>query len=60
MFQAKDRFPLIEAERRGICVKRALDSVDPDPYIFLEGSEDGQDPSLAPWQVSAGANRFFG
>ncbi|KAK1611637.1 hypothetical protein QYE76_035310 [Lolium multiflorum] len=31
--EAKDRFPTILAERRGPCVKRALDSVDPDPYI---------------------------
>ncbi|KAK1603681.1 hypothetical protein QYE76_027354 [Lolium multiflorum] len=31
--EAKDRFPTIHAERRGPCVKRALDSVDPDPYI---------------------------
>jgi hypothetical protein len=33
LFQAKDRFPTILAEQRGPCVKRALDSVDPDPYI---------------------------
>ncbi|KAK1677437.1 hypothetical protein QYE76_038285 [Lolium multiflorum] len=31
--RAKDRFPTILAERRGPCVKRALDSFDPDPYI---------------------------
>ncbi|KAK1603846.1 hypothetical protein QYE76_027519 [Lolium multiflorum] len=31
--EAKDRFPTILAERRGICVKRVLDSFDPDPYI---------------------------
>jgi hypothetical protein len=42
MFQAKDRFPLIQAERRGICVKRALDSVDPDPYIFWKDLKMGK------------------
>ncbi|KAK1669404.1 hypothetical protein QYE76_057563 [Lolium multiflorum] len=52
---AKDRFPLIEAERRGACRKRA-DSFDPDPS-FLEGSEDGQDPGISPGPVSAKANR---
>ncbi|KAK1605052.1 hypothetical protein QYE76_028725 [Lolium multiflorum] len=31
--EVKDRFPSIHAERRGPCVKRALDSVDPDPFI---------------------------
>ncbi|KAK1603989.1 hypothetical protein QYE76_027662 [Lolium multiflorum] len=31
--EAEDRFPSIRTERRGPCVKRALDSVDPDPFI---------------------------
>ncbi|KAK1685934.1 hypothetical protein QYE76_046782 [Lolium multiflorum] len=31
--EVKDRFPSIHAERRSPCVKRALDSVDPDPFI---------------------------
>ncbi|KAK1618844.1 hypothetical protein QYE76_024361 [Lolium multiflorum] len=43
--RAKDRFPLIEAERRGICVKRALDSVDPDPYIFWKDLKMGKTPA---------------
>ncbi|KAK1604951.1 hypothetical protein QYE76_028624 [Lolium multiflorum] len=43
--EAKDRFPLIEAERRGICVKRALDSVDPDPYIFWKDLKMGKTPA---------------
>ncbi|KAK1696518.1 hypothetical protein QYE76_013215 [Lolium multiflorum] len=43
--EAKDRFPLIQAERRGICVKRALDSVDPDPYIFWKDLKMGKTPA---------------
>ncbi|KAK1628699.1 hypothetical protein QYE76_003014 [Lolium multiflorum] len=43
--EAKDRFPLIEAERRGICVKRALDSFDPDPYIFWKDLKMGKTPA---------------
>ncbi|KAK1651642.1 hypothetical protein QYE76_069447 [Lolium multiflorum] len=31
--EAKDRFPRIDADRRGPCRKRPLDAVDPDPYI---------------------------
>jgi hypothetical protein len=42
MFQAKDRFPLIEAERRGACRKRALDSFDPDPLIFWKDLKMGK------------------
>ncbi|KAK1610988.1 hypothetical protein QYE76_034661 [Lolium multiflorum] len=42
---AKDRFPLIEAERRGPCRKRALDSVDPDPYIFWKDLKMGKTPA---------------
>ena len=45
MFQAKDRFPLIEAERRGPCQKRALDSFDPDPYIFWKDLKMGKTPA---------------
>ena len=45
MFQAKDRFPLIEAERRGTCWKRALDSFDPDPYIFWKDLKMGKTPA---------------
>ena len=45
MFQAKDRFPLIQAERRGICVKRALDSFDPDPYIRWKDLKMGKTPA---------------
>ncbi|KAK1632519.1 hypothetical protein QYE76_006834 [Lolium multiflorum] len=44
--EAKDRFPLIQAERRGICVKR------------VEGFKDGQDSGCAPWPVSTEANRI--
>nr|XP_051196678.1 uncharacterized protein LOC127310013 [Lolium perenne] len=36
--KAKDRFPTIHAERRGPCVKRALDSFDPDPPAGSESS----------------------
>ncbi|XP_071684525.1 uncharacterized protein [Lolium perenne] len=43
--QAKDRFPLIEVERRGICRKRALDSFDPDPYIFWKDLKMGKTPA---------------
>ncbi|KAK1669875.1 hypothetical protein QYE76_058034 [Lolium multiflorum] len=43
--EAKDRFPLIEAERRGACRKRALDSVDPDPYIFWKDLKMGKTPA---------------
>src|SRR5215203_1480381 len=45
MFQAKDRFPLIEAERRGVCRKRALDCFDPDPYIFWKDLKMGKTPT---------------
>ncbi|KAK1643347.1 hypothetical protein QYE76_061152 [Lolium multiflorum] len=37
--------PLIQAERRGICVKRALDSFDPDPYIFWKDLKMGKTPA---------------
>ncbi|KAK1650404.1 hypothetical protein QYE76_068209 [Lolium multiflorum] len=43
--EAKDRFPLIQAERRGIPVKRALDSFDPDPYIFRKDLKMGKTPA---------------
>ncbi|KAK1618313.1 hypothetical protein QYE76_023830 [Lolium multiflorum] len=43
--EAKDRFPLIQAERRGIPVKRALDSFDPDPYIFWKDLKMGKTPA---------------
>ncbi|XP_071676833.1 uncharacterized protein [Lolium perenne] len=39
---AKDRFPRIDADRRGPCVKRALDSVDPDPYIRWQDLKMGR------------------
>ncbi|KAK1630018.1 hypothetical protein QYE76_004333 [Lolium multiflorum] len=42
---AKDRFPLIEAERRGPCQKRALDSFDPDPYVFWKDLKMGKTPA---------------
>jgi hypothetical protein len=45
LFQAKDRFPLIEAERRGTFRKRALDSFDPDPYIFWKDLKMGKTPA---------------
>jgi hypothetical protein len=45
LFQAKDRFPTILAERRGICVKRALDSFDPDPYIRWRDLKMGKTPA---------------
>ncbi|KAK1686670.1 hypothetical protein QYE76_047518 [Lolium multiflorum] len=43
--EAKDRFPLIQADQRGICVKRALDSFDPDPYIFWKDLKMGKTPA---------------
>ncbi|KAK1694006.1 hypothetical protein QYE76_010703 [Lolium multiflorum] len=43
--EAKDRFPLIEAERRGTCRKRALDSFDPDPYVFWKDLKMGKTPA---------------
>ncbi|KAK1693786.1 hypothetical protein QYE76_010483 [Lolium multiflorum] len=43
--EAKDRFPTIHAERRGICVKRALDSFDPDPYIRWRDLKMGKTPA---------------
>ncbi|KAK1616111.1 hypothetical protein QYE76_021628, partial [Lolium multiflorum] len=43
--EAKDRFPLIESERRGTCRKRALDSFDPDPYIFWKDLKMGKTPA---------------
>ncbi|KAK1693858.1 hypothetical protein QYE76_010555 [Lolium multiflorum] len=43
--EAKDRFPLIEAERRGSCRKRALDSFDPDPLIFWKDLKMGKTPA---------------
>ncbi|KAK1692187.1 hypothetical protein QYE76_008884 [Lolium multiflorum] len=43
--EAKDRFPLIEAERRGTFRKRALDSFDPDPYIFWKDLKMGKTPA---------------
>ncbi|KAK1618865.1 hypothetical protein QYE76_024382 [Lolium multiflorum] len=43
--EAKDRFPLIEAERRGACRKRALDSFDPDPYVFWKDLKMGKTPA---------------
>jgi hypothetical protein len=45
VFQAKDRFPLIQAEQRGIPVKRALDSFDPDPYILWKDLKMGKTPA---------------
>ncbi|KAK1685581.1 hypothetical protein QYE76_046429 [Lolium multiflorum] len=43
--EAKDRFPLIEAERQETCRKRALDSFDPDPYIFWKDLKMGKTPA---------------
>ncbi|KAK1628358.1 hypothetical protein QYE76_002673 [Lolium multiflorum] len=43
--EAKDRFPLIEAERRGSCRKRALDSFDPDPLVFWKDLKMGKTPA---------------
>jgi hypothetical protein len=42
LFQAKDRFPRIDADRRGPCRKRALDAVDPDPYIHWQDLKMGR------------------
>ncbi|KAK1611581.1 hypothetical protein QYE76_035254 [Lolium multiflorum] len=37
--------PLIEAERRGPCQPRALDSFDPDPYVFWKDLKMGKTPA---------------
>ncbi|KAK1606611.1 hypothetical protein QYE76_030284 [Lolium multiflorum] len=40
--EAKDRFPRIDADRRGPCRKRPLDAVDPDPYIHWQDLKMGR------------------
>ncbi|KAK1613319.1 hypothetical protein QYE76_036992 [Lolium multiflorum] len=42
--EAKLRFPRIDADRRGICRFRALDKVDPDPYIHWADLKMGRIP----------------
>jgi hypothetical protein len=44
-FQAKDRFPGIESDRRGRCRKRGLDKFDPDPVIFWKDLKMGRTPA---------------
>ena len=54
-FQAKDRFPRIEADRRGPCRKRPLDRVDPDPYIHWSDLKMGRTHTSRPGNFSSEA-----
>ncbi|KAK1692188.1 hypothetical protein QYE76_008885 [Lolium multiflorum] len=51
--EAKDRFPRIEADRRGPCRKRPLDAVDPDPYIHWTDPKMGRTHTSRPDAPSA-------
>ncbi|KAK1605603.1 hypothetical protein QYE76_029276 [Lolium multiflorum] len=51
--EAKDRFPRIEADRRGPCRKRPLDRVDPDPYIHWTDLKMGRTHTSRPDAPSA-------
>ncbi|KAK1625823.1 hypothetical protein QYE76_000138 [Lolium multiflorum] len=52
---AKDRFPRIEADRRGPCRKRPLDRVDPDPYIHWSDLKMGRTHTSRPGNFSSEA-----
>nr|XP_051213131.1 uncharacterized protein LOC127331097 [Lolium perenne] len=54
--QAKQRFPRIAAEQRGPCRKRALDTVDPDPYIHWTDLKMGRTHTPRPDAPSASVN----
>nr|XP_051221727.1 extensin-like [Lolium perenne] len=45
---AKERFPRIAAEKRGPCRKRALDTVDPDPYVHWTDLKMGRTHTSRP------------
>nr|XP_051211858.1 formin-like protein 5 [Lolium perenne] len=53
---AKQRFPRIAAEQRGPCRNRALDTVDPDPYIHWTDIKMGRTHTPRPDAPSAGTN----
>ncbi|KAK1605100.1 hypothetical protein QYE76_028773 [Lolium multiflorum] len=53
--EAKDRFPRIEADRRGPCRKRPLDQVDPDPYIHWTDLKMGRTHTSRPGNFSSEA-----
>ncbi|KAK1696193.1 hypothetical protein QYE76_012890 [Lolium multiflorum] len=46
--EAKQRFPRIEAEKRGPCRNRALDKEDPDPYIHWTDLKMGRTHTSRP------------
>ncbi|KAK1628566.1 hypothetical protein QYE76_002881 [Lolium multiflorum] len=46
--EAKQRFPRIAAEQRGPCRNRALDKVDPDPYIHWTDLKMGRTHTSRP------------
>ncbi|KAK1681025.1 hypothetical protein QYE76_041873 [Lolium multiflorum] len=50
--EAKQRFPRIDADRRGICRNRALDKEDPDPYIHWADLKMGWIPISRPGNFS--------
>jgi hypothetical protein len=54
-FQAKDRFPRIESDKRGPCRKRPLDKVDPDPYVPWTDLKMGRTHTSRPGNVSSEA-----
>ncbi|XP_071675516.1 uncharacterized protein [Lolium perenne] len=53
--EAKDRFPCIDADRRGPCRKRPLDTVDPDPYIHWTDLKMGRTHTSRPGNFSSEA-----
>nr|XP_051211373.1 flocculation protein FLO11-like [Lolium perenne] len=53
---AKQRFPRIAAEQRGPCRKRALDTVDPDPYVHWTDLKMGRTHTSRPDAPSASTN----
>jgi hypothetical protein len=55
-FQAKERFPRIDADRRGPCQKRPLDRVDPDPYIHWTDLKMGRTHTSRPGNPSSEAS----
>nr|XP_051221449.1 uncharacterized protein LOC127339669 [Lolium perenne] len=54
--EARKRFPRIAAEERGPCRKRALDEVDPDPYVIGNKHQMGKTHTSRPDLPSASAN----
>nr|XP_051190483.1 uncharacterized protein LOC127303820 [Lolium perenne] len=54
--EARKRFPRIAAEERDPCRKRALDEVDPDPYVIGNKHQMGRTHTSRPDLPSASAN----